>query len=72
MLRACSPLFFFFALAVIVMLPLGLSYWRSTRVHHKESGDFDRDTWLLIGLFIAAIASIGLFIFYIFFHTVGC
>lgn len=67
MLRSCSPLFFLFALAAIFMLPLGIAYWGYTRIRHKGIGDFDGNSWLLIGLLIAAVASIGLFIIYMFF-----
>jgi len=72
MLRLCSPLFFFVALITVFILPLGIACWGSARVRHEDSSDFDRDTWLFISLFIAAIASAALFIIYISFHTVGC
>ena len=72
MLRSCSPIFLFLALVTVFMLPLGITYWGFTRDRHESLDDFDRNTWLLISLFIAAIVSIALFIIYFFFPTVGC
>ena len=72
MLRSCSPLSFFFALVVTFMVPMGITYWGLARVHRKSTSDFDRDTWLLISLCIAAIAITGLYIIFVFFQTVGC
>ena len=54
------------------MLPLGIAYWGFTRDRQESLDDFDRDTWLLISLFIAGIVSVALFIIYIFSPTVSC
>ena len=72
MLRFCSPLFYFFSLAAIFILPLAVTHWGSTRVRRENSSAFDSNARVLIVLFIAAIESIGLWFIYIFFHGVGC
>jgi hypothetical protein len=73
MLRTCSPFLFYFALGAIALLPLGLAYWGYSRARREEGvEDFDRSAWLLVSLSIAALASIGVFVVYIFSHAVGC